>query len=216
MSWPPASPRRRELLAQAGLNFQVIPANVDESVIPGESAQEMVRRLSRIKAETIAGKMETGYVVGADSTVVFENGPVGKPVDSADAVRMLGMLSGTNHQVSTGVTVIDAATGRSLTDCMTGDIALRELGDDEIQASVDTGSPLDKAGAYAIQDEDLKPGELVSGCFTNVVGLPVCRVREMLAELGCPLPPDWAVPNQPRCQTDCPFRKKQPARKSRR
>ncbi len=210
-----ASPRRRELLAVAGLNFQVIPANVDESVIPGESAQEMVRRLSRVKAQTIADTLESGYVVGADSTVVFENRPVGKPVDSADAARMLRMLSGTNHQVSTGVTVIDVATGQSLTDCMTGDIALRELADDEIQTSVATGSPLDKAGAYAIQDEDLKPGELVGGCFTNVVGLPVCRVRQMLAELGCPLPPDWAVPAQPRCKTDCPFRE-QPRRKSRR
>ena len=209
-----ASPRRLELLAQAGLNFRVTPANVDETVIPGESAQEMVRRLSRMKAQTIADTLDHGYVVGADSTVVFEDRPVGKPVDSADAVRMLQTLSGTNHQVSTGVTVIDVATGRSLTDCMTGDITLRELGDDEILASVATGSPLDKAGAYAIQDEDLKPGKLVDGCFTNVVGLPVCRVREMLAELGCLVPPDWVVPDQPQCQTDCPFQKRLP-RKSR-
>ena len=203
-----ASPRRNNLLAQAGFQFQVTPANVDESVIPGESAQDMVRRLSQAKAQAIASTLTEGYVVGADSTVVFQDRPVGKPVDSADAVKMLQTLRGTQHQVSTGVTIIDAATGRSLTDCLTGDIELRDYSDEEIRASVEAGTPLDKAGAYAIQDPDLKPGKLTDGCFTNVVGLPVCRVREMLAELGCALLPDWVVPNQPQCQTECPFQGK--------
>jgi len=200
-----SSPRRTELLADLGLDFEVMPSNVDEEVIIGETPREMVLRLSAAKAQVVADMLDEGYVIGADSTVVFEGRAIGKPIDAADARRMLRELSGTRHHVTTGVTVIDVPSGRRLTDSMTGDIQLRELSDEEIETSVATGTPMDKAGAYAIQDAELLPGKLEAGCHTNVVGLPLCRVTQMLAELGCPLPPEWTMPQQSQCQTDCPF-----------
>jgi septum formation protein len=199
------SPRRRELLTELGLDFEVTPSNVDETEISGETPHEMVLRLSAVKAQAVADTLDDGYVIGADSTVVFQGRAVGKPVDADDARRMLRQLGGTRHHVSTGVTVIDAASGRSLTDSMTGEVVLRELSDEEIENSIALGTPMDKAGAYAIQDAELRPGELAGGCYTNVVGLPLCRLTEMMAELGCPLPPQWAMPAQSRCKTDCPF-----------
>jgi 23S rRNA (uracil1939-C5)-methyltransferase len=202
-----ASPRRRELLDELGLDFQVIPSNVDEETILEETPQEMVERLSLIKALAVAEGLTEGYVIGADSTVVHQGRAIGKPADADEAREMLRELSGTHHQVTTGVTVIDVASGRRLTDSLTASIAMRELSDEEIEASIATGTPRDKAGAYAIQDQDLRPGELVEGCYTNVVGLPLCRLAEMLAELGCPLPPQWVMPEQQQCQTQCPFQR---------
>jgi septum formation protein len=200
------------------MTFRVIPSDADETVVPGETAQEMVRRLSLKKAQAVASALETpgdnAWVIGADSTVVLDGKIIGKPDDPEDARRMLAELSGTRHQVTTGVTVVDVASGRFITDCLTGDIAMRELSYDEIAESVATGTPMDKAGAYAIQDDDLKPGELVDGCFTNVVGLPLCRLLEMLDELGCPRPPAWVAPPQPRCRTGCPFSGNSPTGKS--
>ena len=203
------SPRRRELLSDLGLRYRIIPSGADETVLPDETAQEMVQRLSRKKAATVAadliGRGENPVVIAADSTVVHDGRIVGKPADEDDARRMLTELSGTSHHVTTGVTVIDVPTRRILTDCMTGDITLRDLAPEEIEASIASGTPMDKAGAYAIQDEELKPGQLVDGCYTNVVGLPLCRLLEMLDELGCPRPPDWCAPPQPLCRVDCPF-----------
>ncbi|MCH8745221.1 MAG: 23S rRNA (uracil(1939)-C(5))-methyltransferase RlmD [Chloroflexi bacterium] len=205
------SPRRKELLSSLSLNFQVTPSDVDEAVIPGETAQEMVRRLSRSKAQAVADTLDDGYVIGADSTVVLDGKVIGKPVDADDARRMLRELSGTNHQVTTGLTVINVATGQHLTDTLTGEIAMRELSDQEIETSVASGTPMDKAGAYAIQDEELRPGELLGDCYTNVVGLPLCRLTQMLDQLGCPLPPGWAMPVQSRCKGECPFQRRTPA-----
>jgi 23S rRNA (uracil1939-C5)-methyltransferase len=200
-----ASPRRRELLADLGLSFQVMPADVDETPRPGETPREMVERLSLAKALAVAGRLDSGYVVGADSTVVHQGRAVGKPVDADDARRMLTELSGTQHQVTTGVTVLEVASGRRATDSLTSQIAMRELSPEEIEASVAGGTPLDKAGAYAIQDEELRPGRLTEGCYTNVVGLPLCRLSQMLADFGCPLPPRWAQKTPGRCQMDCPL-----------
>lgn len=209
------SPRRKELLSDLGLDFEVKPSNVDEEVIPGETPQEMVLRLSAAKAQAVADTLDEpaddGYVIGADSTVVFEGRAIGKPVDADDARRMLHELSGTKHCVTTGVTVIDVGSGRWLTDSMIGDVVLRDITDEEIEESIASGTPMDKAGAYAIQDVELRPGELLEGCYTNVVGLPLCRLTQMLTELGCPLPPGWAMPNQANCKTDCPFAGKNPA-----
>ncbi len=201
-----ASPRRLELLSQLGMDFQVTPSDIPEDPLDGESAEEMTRRLSLEKALAVSRNMSEGYIIGADSTVVWEGQAVGKPVDAGDARRMLRELRGTSHQVTTGVTVVDVATGRHITDALTSDIILRDYSDAEIEESIATGTPMDKAGAYAIQDQELRPGEMVSGCYPNVIGLPICRLLEMLAELGCPLPslefPESAV----NCRRECPFR----------
>ena len=199
-----ASPRRRELMDTLGLEFTVTPADLTEEPIPGESPQDMVRRLSQEKAQAVAATMNTGLVIGADSTVVFEGQAVGKPVDDDDARRMLRQLSGTTHHVSTGLTVVDAASGRTLSDAMTSQITLRELSEQEIEASIASGVPRDKAGAYAVQDTELRPAADWEGCYNNIVGLPICRLLEMLRELGYRFPEGWSVPSAIACGEDCP------------
>ncbi|MCH7737695.1 MAG: 23S rRNA (uracil(1939)-C(5))-methyltransferase RlmD [Chloroflexi bacterium] len=199
-----ASPRRRELMENLGLEFTVMPAGLPEETIAGESPLDMVRRLSKEKAQAVAAGMDSGLVIGADSTVVFEGQAVGKPVDDDDARRMLRQLSGTTHHVSTGLTVVDAATGKTLSDAMTSQITLRDLTDQEIEASIASGVPRDKAGAYAVQDTELRPAADWEGCYNNIVGLPICRLLELLQELGYTPPEGWSVPSAVVCGDDCP------------
>ena len=201
-----ASPRRRELMKALGLDFTITPADLSEDQIPGESPQEMVQRLSLEKAQAVAANMGSGLVIGADSTVVFEGRAVGKPVDDEEARRMLRELSGTTHHVSTGLTVVDAASGRALSDSMTSQITLRDLTDQEIERSIASGVPRDKAGAYAVQDTELRPAIDWQGCYNNIVGLPVCRLLEMLRELGYQTPAGWTVPSGVVCGEDCLIR----------
>ena len=198
-----ASPRRREIMSALGLEFEVIPADVDEDPLPGESPAAMVERLSRDKALAVAAAMPQGFVVGADSTVVHEGQAIGKPVDDDDARAMLRRLRGTTHHVCTGITVADAATGRCVTDSMTSEITLRHISDDEIEQSIASGTPRDKAGAYAVQDQELRPASAWEGCYSNIVGLPTCRLLEMLAELGHTRPTGWAAPDAAVCKPGC-------------
>ena len=199
-----ASPRRRELLGEMGLKFQIVPSGVPEVPMPGEPPEDVVRRLSADKALAVASTVGQGFVIGADSMVVLEGEVIGKPTDAAEARLMLLRLRGTRHQVATGVTVVDAASGRYLSDSMTSNITLRDMSEQEIDASIATGTPLDKAGAYAVQDTELQPAQSWDGCYSNIVGLPLCRLGEMLAELGYPLPPDWPEKAARVCGDSCP------------
>ena len=198
-----ASPRRRELMEALGLDFTVTPSDLPEEAVPGESPLEMVERLSQEKAQAVAAKMDSGLVIGADSTVVFEGQAIGKPVDDDEARRMLRQLSGTTHHVSTGLTVVDAASGRTLSDAMTSQITLRDITDQEIEVSIASGVPRDKAGAYAVQDTELRPASDWQGCYNNIIGLPICRLLEMLQELGYRMPAGWTVPASIACDEDC-------------
>ena len=200
-----SSPRRRDLLAGLGLEFQVMPSDIPEDPLPGESPQEMVRRLSVEKALAVAQRLRHGYIIAADSTVVLEGQSLGKPIDAADARRMLQALRATEHHVTTGLTVVDAATGRQRTEVMTCPVAMRDFTDDEMEASIASGTPMDKAGAYAVQDEEFHLARLLDGCYTNVLGLPLCRLAAMLEELGCPLPPRGTMPVPHGCGRDCPL-----------
>ena len=200
-----ASPRRQELLSQLGLEFRTIPSDIPEDPLPGESADEMVRRLSLEKAQAVARRIGGGYVIGADSTVVLNGRAIGKPADADEARRMLLELRGTHHQVTTGLTVIDVASDRHLTDSMASDIEMRDYSVEEMEASISSGTPMDKAGAYAIQDQDFRPGQMVKGCYTNVIGLPLCRLLEMLEELGCPTAACGAIQLSAGCRVECPF-----------
>ena len=203
-----ASPRRRELLTEMGLDFQIVPSDVPEEPQPGEAAGDVVRRLSADKALAVAANLAHGLVIGADSMVVLEGEVIGKPSGAAEARSMLLRLRGTSHQVATGVTVVDAASGRYLSDSMTSNITLRDLSDGEIDASIATGTPLDKAGAYAVQDTDLRPAESWDGCYSNIIGLPLCRLGEMLVELGYTLPQDWTENAARLCGDSCPRAKR--------
>lgn len=178
-----ASPRRRELLTQAGFIFTVAPASISEDLKPGENPIAYVTRLAREKATSVFAQIPSHdpstIVLGADTTVVAPNGEVlGKPSDPADASRMLRLLSGATHQVITGVAVV-SQTGTEIAAEVTH-VTVLNLSDEEINAYVTTGEPMDKAGAYAIQGYAARWIPRIHGCYFNVVGLPLALVSGML------------------------------------
>ena len=199
-----ASPRRRELVQALGIDFAIIPADVPEEPLGGESPVQMVERLSREKALKVASQMDEGLVIGGDSTVVHLGESLGKPEDDDEARAMLRRLRGTTHHVSTGLTVVNAGTGEARTVSMTSEITLREYTDDEIEASIATGTPRDKAGAYAVQDTGLRPASGWEGCYHNIIGLPTCLLLQLLNDLGYSWPEGWQPPEAARCGPGCP------------
>lgn len=178
------SPRRKELLRQIGLDFRVDPADVDERVLPGESPEEYAVRVALDKARVAAARAGTGIVIAADTVVVLGDEILGKPVDAADAERMLMMLSGNVHRVITGLAVMDAATGKALTRTTVTRVWFRSLTPQEIISYVATGEPLDKAGAYGIQERGALLVDKIDGCYFNVVGLPLSLLGELLHDVG--------------------------------
>jgi len=169
---------------QIGLSFTVAPAHVDESVLPGESPEAYAVRVALDKARIAAKRMGEGIVIAADTIVVAGDAILGKPSGHADARRMLLVLSGRRHEVITGLVVVDAATGRSSVRTSATKVWFRQLSDREIEAYVATGEPLDKAGAYGIQERGALLVERIEGCYSNVVGLPLSLLGEMLREFG--------------------------------
>lgn len=181
-----ASPRRRELLAKLGLSFSVVPSNAEESVLPGESPEEHVIRLSRDKATEVAGRSNQPgrWFIGSDTVVVRDNLILGKPVDHEDARKMLSSLSGRGHRVVSGYAVFDKSTGETISDAVVTRVFFKELTQAEIEGYIATGEPFDKAGAYAIQGVGSFMVPAIEGSYTNVVGLPLCEVIAALEELG--------------------------------
>lgn len=180
-----SSPRRRELLTQAGIPFKVVPGGVDEDMVKlkGTPAQK-AEQLARMKAEDVAKKADSGIVLGADTIVVCDDEIFGKPADEAHARRMLGRLSGRLHLVITGVALVNAKTGEIKSGHEITKVRFAELTKDEIDAYLRTGEHLGKAGAYAIQGKAALFVKSLNGCYSNVVGLPLQRVYRMLAEMG--------------------------------
>jgi septum formation protein len=179
-----ASPRRRELLAQAGFTFEVHPAHVNEDPRPGEDPIGYVVRLARDKAESVFAEISSmgpaapQMVLGADTTVTLDGHILAKPADTAEADRMLRMLSGRTHRVITGVAV--ATESRTEVAAEVTGVQFLTLSDEEIAAYIATGEPMDKAGAYGIQGYAAKWIPRVEGCYFNVVGLPLALVATML------------------------------------
>ena len=177
------SPRRKQLLALGGWTFTTAPADIDESIQPGEAPREYVLRLAEAKARTSAKHAQDGQVVvGSDTSVIIDGDILGKPADFAEAESMLKRLRGRTHQVFTGIAVFSPADGKLATDLCITDVPMREYSDDEISAYVATGDPLDKAGAYAIQHPGFQPVAGMSGCFSSVMGLPHCHLARLLRE----------------------------------
>lgn len=172
-----ASPRRADLLDSANLDFEVRPAEIDESVRPGESPEAYVRRLSIEKAAAVAGPDEV--VVAADTTVEIDGEILGKPIDDADARRMLGLLAGAEHHVHTGVSV--RANDRTRTVVVTTVVEFLPLDADAIERYVATGEPFDKAGGYAIQGAGGALVRRIDGSVSNVIGLPLDETLELLS-----------------------------------
>lgn len=184
------SPRRRDLLASVEIPFTVEVPEVDETALPGESPHELTLRLARLKAREVARRVPrtAGIVLAADTTVVVDDTALGKPRDEDHAVAMLGRLSGREHQVLTGFCLLDQATGREEAAVARTRVWFRDLEAGEIQGYVDTGEPMDKAGAYACQGIGAFLIARVEGSYTNVVGLPLGQVIDTLGRMGGPRP----------------------------
>jgi septum formation protein len=183
-----ASPRRAEILRNAGFEFEVRPAHVDETILPNEQAQDYVKRLAETKAKAIAELASQqeggGYVVGADTVVMIETQIFGKPADADDARRMLRHLSGKSHEVLTGMALLRAADRQVNTNVERTRVEFLPLSEKDIEDYIATAEPFDKAGAYGIQGVGSRFISRIEGCYFNVMGLPVSRLWQMLRPLG--------------------------------
>lgn len=180
------SPRRRELLSQVGIDFQVIPSNVEETLLPGETPEAHVVRLSCDKAMEVANRPDQSgrWFIGSDTIVVRDDAILGKPADASEAAAMLSSLSGRSHRVISGYAVYDRLRGQTLSAAITTKVFFKDLTRQEIEGYIATGEPFDKAGSYAIQGIGSFMVPKIEGSYTNVVGLPLCEVIAALEELG--------------------------------
>lgn len=175
------SPRRRELLGLTGLDFEILRVDIDESVRAGETARSYTARLSREKADAALALVSgPALILTADTTVADGDNILGKPENPAEARAMLHRLRGRAHQVYTALSLVDAATGARVTEIAVTDVPMRDYSDEEIDAYIASGDPFDKAGGYAIQNTSFRPADLRSGCYANVVGLPLCHLLRAL------------------------------------
>ena len=180
-----ASPRRAEILREAGFSFLVMSSAVDETPIPGESPSDMVQRLADAKAELVAARaVGPAIIIAADTVVCLDGRIFGKPRSSDDARQMLDRLSGRTHTVLTGVTLIRLPDTERRSFVETTLVHFNELADEEISRYLASDEPRDKAGAYAIQGRGGRYIPRIEGCYFNVVGLPLAHVTRALAELG--------------------------------
>ena len=177
------SPRRKELLKNIGIDAQIIPADIDESVYENLPPEKMVTQLAMLKAGDVARSFKGNTVViGADTCVCLGQEVFGKPKNASDAKRMLELLSGKTHEVYTGYCVVDCKSGISVAKSEKTFVTFRNLSDEEINAYIQSGEPMDKAGAYGIQTLGSKFIRKIEGDYFNVVGLPVCALVELLRD----------------------------------
>ena len=198
------SPRRRQLLSLADWSFVVSVANVDESLHEDESPADYVLRLAETKARAAASHEDARFHLAADTAVVDGSDILGKPKDNAEAFAMLRRLRGHMHQVYTGVALLRVSDGLLLKELSVTDVPMRDYSDEEIQAYIQTGDPLDKAGAYAIQHPQFQPVAHMEGCYASVMGLPMCHVVRMLRKLDSPPQADVPAQCQALLEYECP------------
>jgi len=178
------SPRRKKLLSRIGLPFEVQASDYEEDMKLDLEPKELVKHLSKGKAEAVAKDHEDAIIIGADSIVVYENKVFGKPASAAEAKEMLQKLSGTIHSVITGFTIIDTKTNESVSRAIEAKIYFRKVTEGEIDAYIKTGEPMDKAGAYAVQGLGAIFVEKIEGDFTGVIGLPLFALAKELKNFG--------------------------------
>jgi septum formation protein len=177
-----ASPRRRELLTQIGINFTVITADIDETPLPGENPVKYTVRLAEAKALAVLAHQPQATVIGADTIVTIDGQLLGKPCNAADAERMLQLLQGRTHQVTTGIAVLTGDETRIGAE--TTDVTFADMDSATIRAYIATNEPLDKAGAYAIQGIAAQWIPRIEGDYSNVVGLPLARLTALLRDIN--------------------------------
>ena len=179
-----SSPRRRELLASVGAEFDVLPSHVPEEHRPGEAPEDYVARLSREKANAIAMQHPSRWVIAADTTVLLGDQLLEKPLNKADAARMLSLIAGKTHIVYTGVTLQNAGLEIRDTRVAESEVRMLPLSQSDVEWYVATGEPLDKAGAYAVQGVGAMFIDSIHGSYTNVVGLPLALLFQMMRKVG--------------------------------
>ena len=188
------------MLAWTGWDFRVIPANLDERQLPGESPDRYVLRLAESKARAVLPLAANGEIVLAADTIVVDGEELlGKPAGPVEAMRMLRQLRGRNHQVYTALAVANPATAEILQDLCVSQVPMRAYEDTEIETYVYSGDPLDKAGGYAIQNQAFHPVIDFRGCFASVMGLPLCHLTRTLGKMGLTAGVDipCSLPNKP-------------------
>lgn len=179
------SPRRRELLTWMGLPFTATAADIDETPNVGESPADYVQRLAQEKARACQRQAGFGAVIlAADTTVADGDEIIGKPRDREDALRILRQLRGRTHLVYTAIVVGVPSRGLTTEELCSTEVRMRRYSDEDLQAYVESGDPLDKAGAYAIQNPQFDPVQKISGCYASVMGLPLCHLERSLRRLG--------------------------------
>ena len=199
------SPRRRELITLIGWPFSAQPADVDESPLAGEAPQDYVLRLAVEKARAAAvAATSDDIIIAADTTVALDGQILGKPADAMQARQMLRQLRGREHQVFTGLAVLQMPDNKLLADYCTTDVPMRAYGDDEIETYIASGDPMDKAGAYAIQHAGFHPVGGLRGCYANVMGLPLCHLVRAFRRLTMQLAADVPAACQQALQYQCP------------
>ncbi|MFW6022161.1 MAG: Maf family protein [Halanaerobiaceae bacterium] len=179
-----ASPRRQELMDMLGLNFTVVPGNIDEENYSGIEPIEMVQELSKAKVEKVADLVEDTLVIGSDTIVLLGRDILGKPANQSDAVKMLSKIQNRKHTVITGIAVFDTLSGKIVIDYDKTDVYMRVMSRDEIENYVATGEPMDKAGSYGIQGLGGIFVEKINGSFYTVMGLPIHKLVSMLKEFN--------------------------------
>jgi MAF protein len=179
------SPRRRQLLALGGWTFDVDVSNIDETRLPGEEPARYVSRLSIEKTRAVLPRASADHlIIGSDTSVVIDGDILGKPADAQEARAMLMRLRGRTHQVYTGISVLRVKNGNIWTEVVVTDVPMRAYSADEIEGYIATGDPLDKAGAYGIQNPDFQPVASMAGCYASVMGLPLCNLSLLLRQAG--------------------------------
>jgi septum formation protein len=179
-----SSPRRRELLSQAGIQFTIVVSGSDETPIPNESAREMVERLALVKAQAVAETERDAFVIGADTTVFIDGEALGKPESVAEAEQMLTKIAGRTHEVWGGIAIVHSERGIAQVWSHMTKVTMASLAPETIAWYVQSGEPMDKAGAYAIQGLGLQFVESVEGSYSNVVGLNISELVRVLQEFG--------------------------------
>lgn len=200
------SPRRKELLALSQNPFDVRPADINEDVLGNEEPQAYVSRLAREKAAT-AKLSANSVVIAADTTVVLDGNVLGKPADAEEAKAMLLAQRGRTHTVYTAISA-KRADGTQFSDICATPVPMRDYSDVEIDAYVASGDPLDKAGAYAIQNKSFHPVAHMDGCWANVIGLPLCHLQRNFKKWDMSFEVDLSVECQAYLEYDCPVTEK--------
>ena len=179
-----SSPRRKQIMEQIGLDCIVEVSDYEEKLIPDVSVEEFVKTLSLGKAKSVAKNHQDAIIIGADTTVFIDNQILGKPKTLAGASEMLHKLSGKTHSVFTGFTVIDTKNNIIITDFIETKIKFKDLSEEEISGYIESGEPMDKAGAYGVQGKGALLVEHIEGDYANITGLPIVKIVEILKTLG--------------------------------